>query len=57
MTEGAHSKMVLRLHGMEEVGVRFPMGPQKNNPRVGLFFVAYMEESNAGAKIFSRKFS
>lgn len=24
----AHSKMVLRLHGMEEVGVRFPVGPQ-----------------------------
>jgi hypothetical protein len=23
----AHSKMVLRLHGMEEVGVRFPVGP------------------------------
>lgn len=25
---GAHSKTVLRLHGMEEVGVRFPVSPQ-----------------------------
>ena len=24
----AYSKMVLRLHGMEEVGVRFSLGPQ-----------------------------
>lgn len=23
----AYSKMVLHLHGMEEVGVRFPVGP------------------------------
>ena len=26
----AHSKMVLRLHGMEEVGVRFSVGPHMN---------------------------
>lgn len=25
---GAHSKAVLRLHGMEESGVQFPVGPQ-----------------------------
>ncbi len=27
---GAHSKMVLRIHGMDGVRVRFPVGPPKN---------------------------
>jgi len=26
----AHSKMVLRVHGMDEAGVRFPVGPQSD---------------------------
>ena len=24
----AHSKVALRVHGMDEVGVRFPVGPE-----------------------------
>ena len=27
----AYSKMVLRIHGMDESGVRFPVGPQFKN--------------------------
>ena len=46
----AHSKMVLRVHGMDESGVRFPMSPhfdfaqcklkyeQENSPCEGLSF-------------------
>lgn len=37
----AHSKMVLRVHGMDEAGVRFPVGPQqkKLKPLLLAFFV------------------
>ena len=30
----AYSKVALRIHGMDEVGVRFPVGPQKSFLRI-----------------------
>ncbi len=29
---GAHSKMVLRVHGMHQARVRFPVGPPLRSP-------------------------
>ncbi len=31
----AHSKVVLHVHGMDEAGVRFPVGPQRAKRGVG----------------------
>ena len=41
---GAHSKMVLRVHGMDEAGVRFPVGPLVSHGHVAELVYAYGSE-------------
>lgn len=47
----AHSKVVLRVHGMDEAGVQFPVGPPNiviRDSRDHLFFV---QDSNASLMV------
>ncbi len=49
----AYSEMVSRVHGMDEAGVRFPVGPQTGQPQSECFAAVAVcrsyGESNDGA--------
>lgn len=49
---GAHSKVVLRVHGMDEAGVQFPVGPPKTQNSDCSEFCAFVE--GAGIFLFER---